>query len=135
MSKKINYLNNLIRDLENMHRQRSLERMGTDFQREPTIIFNSRNVKVGDLLKLRNQANKTESSPTKTREFFSNKKLYDSIEITNEQLDLSGENENQKEFEDTKDAYQSMYGSLLETDLDGDLDWSMDWRAIINKKS
>ena len=77
-----------------MHRQRSLERMGTDFQREPTIIFNSRNVKVGDLLKLRNQANKTESSPTKTREFFSNKKLYDSIEITNEQLYLSGDNEN-----------------------------------------
>jgi hypothetical protein len=46
--------NNLIRDLENMHRQRSLERMGTDFQREPTIIFNQKHVKVGDLLKIRN---------------------------------------------------------------------------------
>lgn len=43
--------------------------------------------------------------------------------------------QSQKEFEDTKDAYQSMYGSSLETDLDGDLEWSMDWRAIINGKS
>ena len=39
-----------------------------------------------------------------------------------------------QEFEDTKDAYQSLYGTSLEADLDGDLDWSMDWRAIINQK-
>lgn len=37
-------------------------------------------------------------------------------------------------FEDTKQAYQSLYATSLVDDLDGDLDWSMDWRAIINKK-
>lgn len=37
-------------------------------------------------------------------------------------------------FEDTKQAYQSLYAISLVDDLDGDLDWSMDWRGIINKK-
>ena len=49
-------------------------------------------------------------------------------------LAVFNEMQTQKEFSDTKEAYQSMYGTSLVTDLDGDLDWSMDWRAIINKK-
>ena len=44
------------------------------------------------------------------------------------------EMKSKKAFEDTKQAYQSLYATSLVDDLDGDLDWSMDWRAIINKK-
>lgn len=49
-------------------------------------------------------------------------------------LTVFSEMKNQKEFEDTEEAYDTLYNTSLEKDLDGDLDWSMDWRAIINKK-
>lgn len=49
-------------------------------------------------------------------------------------LTVFSEIKTKQEFEDTKEAYQSMYATSLEDDLDGDLDWSMDWRAIINQK-
>jgi hypothetical protein len=49
-------------------------------------------------------------------------------------LAVFSEMNSRQAFEDTKQAYQSLYSVSLEDDLDGDLDWSMDWRAIINKK-
>jgi hypothetical protein len=45
-----------------------------------------------------------------------------------------GEIPSQKAFEDTEQAYQTLYNTSLEEDLDGDLNWSMDWREIINEK-
>lgn len=49
-------------------------------------------------------------------------------------LSVFSEMKSQKAFNDTKQAYQSLYATNLEEDLDGDLDWSMDWRDIINQK-
>lgn len=49
-------------------------------------------------------------------------------------LSVFSEMNSQKAFNDTKQAYQSLYSTSLENDLDGDLDWSLDWREIINKK-
>jgi hypothetical protein len=72
------------------------------------------------------------------------KRLYNAMSIyyggiipgTDEDAILTAfsEMKTQKEFSDTKEAYQSLYNTSLTEDLDGDLDWSMDWRAIINKK-
>jgi len=44
------------------------------------------------------------------------------------------EMKSKKAFQDTEQAYQTLYATSLEDDLDGDLDWSLDWREIINKK-
>lgn len=49
-------------------------------------------------------------------------------------LSVFSEMDSQKAFNDTKQAYQSLYSASLEDDLDGDLDWSLNWREIINKK-
>ena len=49
-------------------------------------------------------------------------------------LSVFSEMNSQKAFNDTKQAYQSLYSTSLEDDLDGDLDWSLNWREIINKK-
>jgi hypothetical protein len=49
-------------------------------------------------------------------------------------LAVFSEMPSKKAFQDTEQAYQSLYAVSLADDLDGDLDWSMDWRAIINKK-
>lgn len=49
-------------------------------------------------------------------------------------LAVFSEMPSQKAFQDTEQAYQSLYTTSLSKDLDGDLDWSLDWRAIINKK-
>jgi len=49
-------------------------------------------------------------------------------------LSVFSEMASQKGFNDTKQAYQSLYATSLEEDLDGDLDWSLDWREIINQK-
>ena len=50
-------------------------------------------------------------------------------------LSVFSEMDSQKAFNDTKQAYQSLYSTSLEDDLDGDLNWSLNWREIINKKS
>ena len=49
-------------------------------------------------------------------------------------LSVFSEMNSKKAFNDTKQAYQSLYSTSLEDDLDGDLDWSLNWREIINKK-
>ena len=49
-------------------------------------------------------------------------------------LAVFNEMASQKAFQDTEQAYQSLYSTSLYEDLDGDLDWSLDWRKIINQK-